>query len=171
MTSHHSLTDEQFADLLAGRPTSETLADLQGDADAAAELVELKSALHSYRAESLVWAERRSAAAPSLVPAARRRARWMAVPQWSLAAVAVAAVAVGIGHFSGSSANGAVAGTPAIATASASAASASPERDIASDNELLTSIDAALSYAGTSPVDGLGLKPAQDDGAQRRNVE
>ncbi|SEB69551.1 hypothetical protein [Terriglobus roseus] len=171
MTKHHALTDEQFADLLAGRPTSETLADLQGDADAAAELVALKSALHSYRAESLVWAERRSASAPSLAPAARRRARWMAVPQWSLAAVAVAAVAVGIGHFSGSNANDAVASTPTIATSSTLSASALPERDFASDNELLTSIDAALSYAGASPVDGLGLKSAQDAGAQRRNVE
>jgi anti-sigma-K factor RskA len=171
MNGRHSLTDEQFADLLADRPSSGTLARLHEDADTELELAELKSALHSYRAETLVWAERRAATAPSLAPAARRRARWTAVPQWSLAALAVATVAVGIGHYSGRSTDAAAGNATAIMAASGPVAGASAVADMASDNELLSSIDAALSYAGTSPVDGLGLKPAGNEGAQRRNVE
>ena len=171
MNGHHSLTDEQFADLLAGRPSTGTLADLHADAGAMSELAEVKSALHSYRAETLVWATRRASATPSLVPAARRRARWIVVPQWSLAAVAVAVVAAGIGHFSGRIGDNAIPSARATATASLPAGSVAAATDIASDNELLSSIDAALSYAGRSPVEGLGLKPAQDNGEQRRNVE
>jgi anti-sigma-K factor RskA len=168
--TQHSLTDEQFADLLAGRPSAETLADLNGDAGSEMELSDLKSALQSYRSETLAWAERRAAAAPSLVPVARRRARWMAVPQWSMAAIAVAAVAVGIGHFSGHGADEAVGNTPAIGMGDAPIAGASKVADSVSDDELLTSIDAALSY-GTSPVDGLGLKSTGNEGAPRHNME
>ena len=155
----HSLSDEQFADLLAGRPTAGTLADLHEDTDAELELSALQSALHSYRAETLDWAERRAATAPSLVPAARRRALWVAVPQWSLAAIAVAAVAVGVGHFSGRGGDDAAGNVPSITAGSPSTAASSPS-EIASDNQLLTSIDAALSSGDLRAVDGLGLKSA-----------
>ncbi|AFL86946.1 hypothetical protein Terro_0607 [Terriglobus roseus DSM 18391] len=159
MRQHHALTDEQFADLLAGRPSAGTLSELHDDADAELELAELKSALHSYRAETLDWAERRAATAPSLVPAARRRALWVAVPQWSMAAIAVAAVAVGVGHFSGRGSDDAM---PNAASISAPAVLSSAS-EIATDNQLLTSIDDALT-SDLSAVDALGLKPASDAG-------
>ena len=60
------LTDERFSDLLASP------AALTDDA----ELNDLKAALGSYRSETLLWAERRSAVQPSLVPAARSNRFW-----------------------------------------------------------------------------------------------
>jgi negative regulator of sigma E activity len=155
-----TLTDEQFADLLAGHPSTETLADLHEDDDAALELTGLKSALQSYRTETLLWAERRAATAPSLAPAARRSRMWAAIPQWSLAAVAAVTVAVGVVHFSGQPGDEVADSAPVSVTAPVASA-----EDIAMDNALLTSIDAALSYHGRSPVDELGLK------TQRNNAE
>ena len=168
--TRHSLTDEQMADLLAGRPSAETLTHLHDDEQAQVELDGLKSALQSYRAETLDWAERRSAAAPSLAAAARRQARWFAVPQWSLAAIAVAAVAAGVGHMFVGVPEDAAGNKAAVVTADVAEARAS-STDMASDDELLTSIDAALSNARTSPVEELGLRPAQMEGASQRNVE
>lgn len=164
-----SLTDEQIADLLAGRPSAQTLTLLHENEQSQVELAGLKSALHMYRAETLDWAERRSAAAPSLEAAARRQARWFAVPQWSLAAIAVATVAVGVGHMFGHVPD-AAGNTATVLTADVTDAPTS-SADIVSDDELLTSIDAALSSARVSPVEALGLEPVQTEGALRRNVE
>jgi negative regulator of sigma E activity len=155
-----ALTDEQFSELLAGRPSAETLANLHTGDDADLELNDLKSALQNYRSETLVRAERRAATAPSLGPAARRSRMWAAMPQWSLAAVAVVTVAVGVVHFSGSDGDD-VASTAAPVTVASQTAVKSSAEDIASDNELLSSIDAALSYHGKSSVDALGLQSVQ----------
>jgi negative regulator of sigma E activity len=155
------LTDEQFSELLAGRPSGETLANLHAGDESELELNDLKSALQSYRSETLAWAERRASAAPSLARIARRSRMWAAMPQWSLAAVAVVTVAVGVVHFSGNDGDE-VASTASVAIASQTGVKSSAE-DIALDNELLSSIDAALSYHGKSSVDALGLQ-ATDTG-------
>ena len=69
-SQEHDLTDDEFAELLL-RADSAVAAN-EADSEAAA----LRSAFRSYRAETLQWAERRSATQPSLQPAARRSRFW-----------------------------------------------------------------------------------------------
>ena len=155
-SQNHNLSDEAFADLLA-RPSAETTS-----ADREAEA--LRSALRSYRTETLQWAERRSSTSPSLQPAARRSRIWAAVPQWSLAAVAVISIAAGVAHvYDRPDVNDASEETVATAPAQSvvvPVARISPA-EIAADNRLLSSIDQALSDHAVTPVEGLGLKPSR----------
>ncbi len=151
----HDLTDEAFVELLVR--TDSTPSAGEADSEAAA----LRSALHSYRAETLQWAERRSSTQPSLQSAARRSRLWAGVPQWSLAAVAVISIAAGVAHVydrPGDVADEPLATTQATTVAEPVARSS--EADIAADNRLLSSIDQTLSYHSASPIDNLGLKPA-----------
>ena len=150
-SQNHNLDDETFTRLLS-QP-----AEAVNDADA--EVVALRSALRSYRTETLQWAERRSSTQPSLRPAARRSRVWAAVPQWSLAAVAVISIAAGAVHVYDRPDAGEETTAAADVTPAGSAARTS-EADIAADNELLSSIDQALSYRVASPVDRLELKSA-----------
>ena len=148
----HGLSDEAFADLVAHADTSSLPAT-------SAEAEALRSALHSYRTETLQWAERRSATQPSLQRAARRSRAWAAVPQWSLAAVAVISIAAGVARvYDRSDAGQEDAAITASDAASGPAVAGASAADIAADNRLLSSIDQALSYHAATPVDGLGLK-------------
>jgi hypothetical protein len=150
----HELSDEQFAELLAGTDGAAS------DDGAGAEAFALRSALRSYRVETLQWAERRSSTQPSLQPAARRSRFWAGVPQWSLAAVAVISIAAGVAHVYAPSGD---AGDETLATTQGTVAAdtvvRTSEADIADDNRLLSSIDQALSYHTVPPIDSLGLKP------------
>ena len=155
MDSSEHLSDERFCELLVSqhRTPEETT-----------DLAEMKDALEIYRTETLAWAERRSAAQPSLAAAARRRHLWSAAPQWAMAAVAIMSIAVGVLHFTG---------VPGDETAmeqqtipAASMAQANPQQQIADDNALLESIDSALNTGSTLPVDALGLGRAQNAGTR-----
>ena len=150
------LTDDEFMELLA-RP-----ADSASAGHAEPEAAALRSALRSYRTETLQWAERRSSTQPSLQPAARRSRVWAAVPQWSLAAVAVISIAAGVAHVydrPGDTGDETLATTQGTVTAVSVARTS--EADIAADNRLLSSIDQALSYHVQSSVESLDLKPAR----------
>ena len=141
--------EEQFAVLLAGAPGTDDHTD-------AAEIERLQVALGSYRAETLHWAERRSAGQPSLQALAKRNERWAALPRWSLATVALVTILGGVAHLaqSGAATITALGNETATAVAERPAAPA----DIAADNRLLSSINAELSYHAASPVDALGLQ-------------
>ena len=147
-SSPDSLTDEQFCELLmGGAPETPTAPHAEADA--------FKRAVSSYRAESLLWAERRSAAMPSLLPSVRRSGFRAALPQWTLAAVAVMTmVAAGV-HFNTASQDTAAVEAPAAIVRTADA-TATPEQ-IAHDNVLLGSIDAAVHAGSGLPVNALGL--------------
>lgn len=144
--STDSLTDEQFCELLMGG-APEATAELHAEAGA------FKSALSSYRADSLVWAERRSAAMPSLLPSVRRSGFHVAWPQWTLAAVAVMTMVVAGVHVNTASQDTAAVDTSAAITRTVDA---TPEQ-IADDNVLLGSIDAAVHAGAGLPVNALGL--------------
>ena len=153
------LTDEQVCDeLLTPRETSVQTAD--------AEVVALRSALGSYRDETLQWAERRSATQPSLVPAAKRSERWAALPRWSLATIAIVTIAAGAAHLSEERAD--LAESTSAQPMAAAQETRSTPAEIAADNKLLNSIDAELSYHTQSPVDAFDLKaPAASASRQR----
>ena len=143
------LTDEQFSDELLRVPVSPSHAEQR-------ELIALHSALESYRCEALHWAERRSAAQPSLAAAARRSERWAALPRWSLATIAIVTIAAGVAHLSEqrSTITDAVANSPS----SLQQGMHSSADEIAADNKLLNSIDVELRYHASSPVDAFDLK-------------
>ena len=151
-----SLSDQAFSELLC-RPAGTSAGPVDAEAEA------LRSALRSYRTETLQWAERRSSAQASLQPAARRSRMWAAVPQWSLAAVAVISIAAGVAHVYDrpdvNDTSEVTVATEPSPSAVVPAAPASPA-EIAADNRLLSSIDQALSYHTGSPIDSLGLKPS-----------
>jgi anti-sigma-K factor RskA len=133
------LSDEEFCALLVNGADT-------GNAEAA----ELKSTLNSYRHESLVWAQRRSAAMPSLAPAARRQGIWAAVPQWTLAAVAAMTVTVGVVHFANASRGNTQEDAPIAMEQTADNRSTASQLD--DDNELLHSIDAAVNAGSGLPA-------------------
>ncbi len=137
------LTDEQLCEELLAPSGS-------GDPEAAA----LRSALGSYRAETLQWAERRSATQSSLAARARQAERWAALPRWSLATIAVVTIAAGVAHVSQDRDGSASMSAPVQAAQPAR----SSAEDIAADNQLLNSINAELDYHGRSPVDAFNLK-------------
>lgn len=130
--------DERGDDLLTGKIDT-------ADAEV------LRAAVASYRAESLLWAERRSAAMPSLVPAARRARLWAAVPRWSLVTVAVFTVAVGMAHYGNTT-------QPAIPVEVSTDATPATPKELADDNALLKQIDAAVNAKSDLPADALGLQ-------------
>ncbi|SDG01313.1 hypothetical protein [Terriglobus roseus] len=149
MDSSEHLSDELFCEMLVSHHHA---------SEETAELSEMKDALDTYRSETLAWAERRSAAQPSLAAAARRRQFWVVAPQWAMAAVAIMSVTVGVLHFTG---------VPGDETAMdqqtiPAVAQASPQQQLADDNALLESIDSALNTGSALPVDALGLGRAQN---------
>jgi len=148
----NELTDEQFCEMLMEHGSEE---------DGTAEVNGLKDALATYRTETLDWAERRSAAQPSLAAAAGRRSLWGAAPQWALAAVAVMTVTVGVMHFVGNDTEE-TASTAEVTTQLAP--QPTRQQQIAEDNELLESIDSALNTGSGLPVDSLGLEHVPDMG-------
>lgn len=141
------LSDEQFCAMLLAQDSPE---------DDAAELNAIKDALASYRTEAMDWAERRSAAKPSLAAQAASQSLWASAPQWALAAVAVMTVTVGVMHFTGNG-MGDTASTAQVSTESL-APQPTRQQQIAEDNALLESIDSALNTGSGLPVDGLGLE-------------
>ena len=152
------LTDEQFANELSAEAPA-------GDA----EVLTLQTALDSYRTEMLQWAERRSAAQPSLAARARRGERWAALPRWSLATIAIVTIAAGVAHLSEQHETDSE--QPVAARVISSPQARSSAEDIAADNKLLHSIDAELSYRAQSPVDGLDLKAHEARGSESADSE
>lgn len=145
------MTEEDFAEQLL-KPHADTNGMAQaGDQQ---ELQDMQAALASYRRSTIHWAERRSAAQPSLAHRAQAQQRWAALPQWALATVALVTIAGGVAHVVSSLAGEAGSG---VATAAPVARQVMVTDDLAADNHLLSSIDAELSYHGGSPVDGLRL--------------
>lgn len=138
-TFSRELTDEQMAVLLAAAPANDTTFE------ADAEVRAMQAALRSYRTETLLWAERRSAGQPSLAPLVARNRFWTAAPQWALAAIAVVTISVGAFHLRES--NNAVNDIPAVQTFAQTSTSS-----LAEDNRLLSQIDVALQYDSAPPA-------------------
>lgn len=146
------MTDEAFAELLLTLHAASNGMERQDDGQ---ELQDMHAALTSYRRATTHWAERRSAAQPSLAARARAQQRWAALPQWALAMVALVTITGGVVHLLPDRAD--EAGSSVAATMPV-AEHATTADDLAADNHLLSSIDAELSYHAGSPVEGLRLQ-------------
>lgn len=91
------LTDEQFTDLLLGARPSTVQAHLNVCPQCAEEAARVSRAIGSFAQQTRLWAERRAASQPILVPHRQPAFEWLHRPRaWTAAALALA-VAAGIG--------------------------------------------------------------------------
>ncbi len=149
-----SLSDEEFNELLRKR-LQNTNGDPEIDEKSEAELLSeeeeadlaiMRDALSSYKAESLAWAEQWSAAMPPPRPNAVV-SLWDRAPRWALAGVAVSACAVAALTF-----------THTATPAATRVALAPTAQVLAADNQLLSSVDDALTRGSSTPsAQELGL--------------
>ena len=111
------------------------------DQEDGSDLLVLHDALKIYKMETLQWAEKKSAAMPT------PRAGWARSPRWALTSVALLACGLSaVLHVFP------VADPPTVAVAAPTA------QALADDEQLLQSVDAALSGVGAAPTEEeLGL--------------
>ncbi len=135
--------DRTLQDRTTAMDVDESMLDpLLLDADEDLDLETLQGALQSYKAETLQWAEQRSAA--MAVP---HLGSWARSPRWALASMLLVACGVGM----------VLAVHPADETA-AVAVAAPTAQALAEDERLLQSVDAALIGSGAAPTaEELGL--------------
>jgi hypothetical protein len=94
------LTDSQFSDLLLGANPPAVRAHLEACPQCAVEAERVSLAIGSFEQQSRLWAERRAASQPTLVPHRQPAFAWLHIPAspqaWTAAALAIA-LAAGIG--------------------------------------------------------------------------
>ncbi len=138
------LTDEQFADLLAGdKADQRALVHLETCTTCRQELTEMTSAVGDLNFASLRWAEQR---ALDIKAPSRWALNWHGLPGWgaTMAAVLIFGVALG--------AHMPVRNSVEPALQPAHAVSAPSADELAEDNQLMRSIDSELSEPGTQVV-------------------
>ena len=152
------LNDDEFEKELMQRLAAEQKGEDELSAaealetDDAADLQAMEGALGSYRAQSLDWAEQKSAAMPSPLPKGARtnRPAWLQAPQWALGTAAFCACLAGgalYNHHQNTLLEQAAITLPAAPT----------QQALAADNQLLSSVDEALSGSVAPSERELGL--------------
>lgn len=160
MTSERN--DEEFDAKLSHRLAAEDGAPTAAgsDEEEAVDLERVQTALRRYRAESLEWAQQRSATMPSPLPAGARadRPAWLQAPQWVLGTAAFCACVVGGTVYTHHQAT-------LLERAAAVLPNAPTQQALAIDNELLSSVDDALcgSIAPTEQELGLTNDPLNEE--------
>src|ERR1700757_1127786 len=94
-TNH--LTDEQFAGLLLGANPAAVRAHLKACSACAEEADRVAGAIGSFEQQTRLWAERRAATSPMLLPVPASAFAWLLRPQAWTAAVLAIALAAGFG--------------------------------------------------------------------------
>jgi hypothetical protein len=154
MTSELSthLSEEAIDDVLIGMNSAHADAHLAGCLECRDQLEEFRTEVQWFNQASLAWSEARSATIPR--PAARLKVRpaIVALAGWALVAVVLLAIGLSVWNHSDEWND-----RPSAQHAAAPAAVATPapqdsEEQIAQDNDLLQSIDAALNAVEESPV-------------------
>ncbi len=143
MTSH--LTDERFADLLAGESSSETLEHLTRCELCRTDSERIAGALEGFKEQSLAWAQMRSQPAPvqrRVLVAFPKPIRAAAAAAVVLACAAIGGVFHAVGH--------------------APATHAHPVGSLADDNKLLLSIDQELNVQQSSPTETYAAATVED---------
>ncbi len=140
----------------------EEACNLLGAENDDAELFAMRDALRSYREQSLDWAQQRSAAMPSPLPA--RQSGWLVAPQWALGTAAFCACVVGAALFTHHQA-------VLVQQAAAVLPAAPTQQALSEDNELLSSVDLALRSSVSPTEQELGLSQVLDaNRAQKRRA-
>lgn len=138
------LTDEQFADLLAGNNTDVSARlHLESCAACRQELTSMSTAVGDLNFASLRWAERR---ATRIQVPSHWRLNWNALPGWGATMAAVLMLGVALGAHMQTSNHVEPALQPAHTVAAPS------EDELAQDNQLMRSIDSELSQQGGPQV-------------------
>lgn len=164
---NHHLTDEQFTDLLLGTVPAQVKSHLDTCSECSAEAQRVSMALGSFEQETRIWAECRTAGAPTISRAFETDSSGFHLPMaWAAAAVAVAvAITVGIAQYDQ---------RPEVSShaQAASAATDSQIPDVSAatlkaDNDLLAAIDGKLRAEDTPPTRLYGLKVEQRVGMDK----
>jgi hypothetical protein len=144
-TSAH-LSEEAMNDVLIGLGSPEAIAHAGACAECRAQLQVFQDEMTLFNRTSLAWSEARSATLGAIEPT--RQAKPMLVP-FGLAFAAALLLAVAVPGWMHR-------GAPATHTNQAVTAPAEPQQDsadqIADDNELMRSVDMALSSGEESPI-------------------
>jgi hypothetical protein len=150
------LTDEQFSDLLLGTNPSSVQQHLKTCSACAEEADRVAGAIGSFDRQTRLWAERRAATLPILVPSRPSSLAWMVRPQaWTAVALTIVfAAAVGI-----SGNNHHPSPAPAQIAQSQPSAEVSPST-LKADNDLLSAIDGELRADDSSADSSYGLNTA-----------
>ena len=153
-TQSAHLTDEQFTDLLLGTSPSPVQAHLKACPQCAAEAASVSGAIGSFAQQTRLWAERRAASQPVLVPQRQPVFEWLHRPRaWTAAALAIA-LAAGIGV---SVRNNHASSEPRQAVISQPAVPQVSPATIKADNELLSAIDGELRADESTSASAYGL--------------
>ena len=151
MTNPHHLPEEALNDVLIGLGSPESEAHLAACADCRGRVEGFQSTVQAFNATTMAWSE----AQPTRPLARATRGKYMGAPLgWALAATA-ALVAIGVPIWN---ANHRAVENVAVAPIVVPAVSQEDsEAQIAQDNELLRSVNVALSSDDASPLAELGL--------------
>jgi len=152
---HHSehLSEEALDDVLIGLGSTEAEAHLAACSQCNESLRQFRSSLHSFNQASLAWSESRPVpqAMTKAVDRLREKPRGLMTPlSWAMAAAVVAALAFQLWTYEFRQP-----ATYPVATASQPADS---EVQIAQDNQLLQSVNAALSASDVATPSEYGLQ-------------
>ena len=130
------LTEEALNDVLIGMETPERQTHLAGCAECRGRLAEFRVGMKAFNASSLAWSEARVGARPARIASARPA---MAFAWVGMALAAVILLVIGVPEWRHSQAV-VVGSTPVAAQAQGDSSA-----QIAQDNELMRSVDMALS--------------------------
>jgi hypothetical protein len=149
MNSH--LTDEALDDVLIGLATAESEAHLAVCDLCRAKVRSFRSDVDTFNQASLAWSQSRAESLPAVHPLPTRAVKspWAALApvEWAMAAAVLLFIALPVWNHGRHPDLGAMV-TPAAQNSEAQ----DSETQIAQDNDLLKSIDAALSASDVSPV-------------------
>lgn len=157
------LTDEQFTDLLLGTNPAAVQEHLKACSACAEEAERVSVAIGSFQQHSRIWAERRAATRPILVPARPPAFEWLYRPQVWASATLTIAIAVGVGVTANNHRVPVV--QPQIATTQ-SAPVVTPAT-LKADNDLLSAIDGELRADESTPASAYGLTTAAHEERSR----
>jgi hypothetical protein len=148
MQSATHLTEEALDDLLIGLASVESEAHLTECAACRAKVQALGAHLDAFDHASLAWSQARSEALPAIGPAASAKAKsiWTALAplEWAVATAVFLLLALPVWNRSQ---------LPApVSSAVAAPTAGDSEAQIAEDNDLLKSVDAALNTNDASPI-------------------
>lgn len=140
------LSEEAMNDVLIGLGSPESEAHAAACAECRAQLESFHAEMHLFNETSLAWSEARSATLGALEPPKKHASMWVPA-SWAFAAALLLAVGIPVWMHN----HGPVKHQEQAAAAPAAARQDTAEQ-IAEDNELLRSVDMALSSSEESPL-------------------
>jgi hypothetical protein len=156
------LSEEAMNDVLIGMGSPESEAHVAACGECRAQLQAFQAEMNLFNETSLAWSEARSATLGALEPPKKHASMWVPA-NWAFAAALMLAVGIPVWMHN----HGPVKYQEQVATAPAAAQQDSAEQ-IAEDNELMRSVDMALSSGEESPLSEYQITERSHEGPKAR---